>query len=85
MNLIDCVQVCDTRAVFGVRWTYLNHWNFTLIPELCYCGLDEPTIEGHSFRPGDEKNTSFNYYPGDVYDYYAITLDPWDAALESDR
>ena len=81
----ELMKVCDTRAVFGVQWTYLNHWNFTLVPEICYCGLDEPALEGHSHRPGDQGNTSFNYYPGDVYDYYAVTLDPWESALESDR
>ena len=36
-------------------------------------------------RSADGSLNIYNYYPGDVYDYYAVTLDPWDAALESDR
>ncbi len=26
-----------------------------------------------------------NYYPGDYYDYYAVTKSPWDSGLESMR
>ena len=26
-----------------------------------------------------------NYYPGDYYDYYAVTKSPWDSGLDSER
>ena len=47
------MTVCRTDAVFGVQFTYLNSWNFTLTPELCFCGVDNPAVEGHEYIPGD--------------------------------
>ena len=50
---------------------------------LCPCGYARPELHNNPYSPGTYTPTG--YYPGDVYDYYAVTLDPWDEALESDR
>jgi len=75
------MKVCNEHAVFGVQFKSLDSYHFLLEPEQCFCGYDDPAIKGWPYRPGEKSNDKQNYYPGDVYDYYAVTMDPWDAAL----
>ena len=67
----------------GIKFHEADAWNFKLNGTLCPCGYARPELHNNPYSPGTYTTTG--YYPGDVYDYYAVTLDPWDAALESDR
>ena len=67
----------------GIKFHEADAWNFKLNGTLCPCGYARPELHNNPYIPGTY--TSSGYYPGDVYDYYAVTLDPWDEALESDR
>ena len=75
--------MCDERVVFGLRWTAVDPHYFQLNASLCNCGNSSEELKHNAHQPGNSSKA--NYYPGDRYNYYAVTLDPWDAALESDR
>lgn len=77
------MTICDERIVFGVRFTYADSWSYDINVTHCNCGNSSEELNQNPHSPGDESKT--NYYPGDKYDYFAVTLAPWDAALESDR
>ena len=85
----EVYKECDKSAVFGLQFDYLDSYLFQLNASYCYCGNDSDAVRGWPHLPMAFTNNSVptdkNYYPGDVYSYYAVTLDPWDAALESDR
>ena len=67
----------------GIKFHEADAWNFKLNGTLCPCGYAKPELHNNPYTPGTFSPSG--YYPGDVYDYYAVTLDPWDEALESDR
>ena len=67
----------------GIKFHEADAWNFKLNGTLCPCGYARPELHNNPYSPGTYTTTG--YYPGDVYDYYAVTLDPWDEVLESDR
>ena len=77
------MTVCDESFVFGIKFHEADAWHFKLNGTLCPCGSARPELHNNPYTPGTFSPTA--YYPGDIYDYYAVTLDPWDEALESDR
>jgi len=76
-------KVCDPQIVFGAEITAANSFTFEVDVKICNCGNASEDLKNNMHIPGNISKE--NYYPGDLYNYFAITETPWDSSLESDR